>query len=339
MASENYPHLAKRRFSTDMVAPKHRFEAFRSRINTMFDMERLPTSDTTAEFCGAIDSVNLGSVLVSSMRTKPFQHSRSRRRLMRDFVDHMLLRVDLDPDSLSGSGLGLKIIDLGQPTQPDITPGQNVSVVIPRRLLGDAADAAASRHGLVLRDGAALVLADHLQSLMRHAEGLSPNAGLGLAEVTPALAAACLRPTADNIVRARRELSGVALNRARRVIEDHLHAPDLTPDFVARAAGLSRSALYRLFEPAGGVAAVIRETRLRAAARILARAETTLRIADVAEHFGFSSEAHFSRAFKAYFDCTPRDLRFGGRAETSSTQPGLDADPLSPVFHKWLRLI
>lgn len=339
MASANSPQLAIRRFDTDMVAPEHRYDAFRSRIDTMFDMEPLPETDAPSEFRGAIDSVNLGSVLVSSMKTKPFQHARSRRRLMRDFVDHMLLRVDIDAKTVSQTGLGLKIIDLGQPTEPDITPGYNVSVVIPRRLLGDAADQAAARHGQVLRDGAALILADHLQSLMRHAEGLSPGTGLGLAEVTPALAAACLRPGADNLAKARRELSVVAANRARRVIEDNLLAPDLTPDRVARAAGLSRSSLYRLFEPAGGVAAVIRQARLRAAARLLASSPISVRIAAVAEQFGFSSEAQFSRAFRAYFDCSPRDMRLDRSSRGRGSQADWGTGPEGPVFHHWLRLI
>ncbi len=54
-----------------------------------------------------------------------------------------------------------------------------------------------------------------------------------------------------------------ARRRAETLLEVHLHDPGFGPLELARLLGLSRSALYRLFEPDGGVAAFIRDRRLR----------------------------------------------------------------------------
>ena len=58
---------------------------------------------------------------------------------------------------------------------------------------------------------------------------------------------------------------------ARRYIEANLGQADLTPESVLAASQLSRPTLYRLFEPEGGLAAYIRNRRLREAADELHR--------------------------------------------------------------------
>lgn len=99
-----------------------------------------------------------------------------------------------------------------------------------------------------------------------------------------------------------------AMNRARRFIHEHLFDSDLTPERVLRVSGLSRASLYRLFEHQGGLAAYIRDLRLRAAATDLVRLPD-LPIKDIAYSVGFKSASDFSRAFRRAFDTTPQELR------------------------------
>ncbi|MEU5880622.1 helix-turn-helix domain-containing protein [Spirillospora sp. NPDC047279] len=95
-------------------------------------------------------------------------------------------------------------------------------------------------------------------------------------------------------------------------IERHLHDARLTPGRVADAMGMSARHLGRIFEAAGTTPARhILERRLQRAHADLAGSGTT--IADIAHRWGFSSQAHFTRRFRARFGRTPTEARHSPR--------------------------
>ncbi|EHH67676.1 helix-turn-helix domain-containing protein [Gluconobacter morbifer] len=97
----------------------------------------------------------------------------------------------------------------------------------------------------------------------------------------------------------------------RHYIEARLHEPDLTPQTIASAYGISARALYQLFdgEP-GAVAGWILNRRLeRIHADLTDPAHDALTIADIALRHGFRNAAHFSRRFRQKFGVSPRDIR------------------------------
>ncbi|SDG24869.1 helix-turn-helix domain-containing protein [Pelagibacterium luteolum] len=297
------------RFCTSQVVPPERYPAFKIRINTMFDMdpdaERAP-----ADFAGRITSTHTGQMLVSAMETETFRFERSRKRLMIDHLDHMMVRVDLDgPWDRGGAAHALTIIDLGQVTETADIACHNISLVVPRRALAESLPGMDRLHANRLTSPSALILADHIVSLMRHADGLDPDVVGALSDITPALIAACLRPQLRAEGLAQREFDIMMLERVRACLRANLYNPALDPDFLQKTAGVSRATLYRLFEPMGGVAAAIRTARLRQALRDIARTGPDAKIADISHALGFSSDAHFSRSFKAHFGCSPRDAR------------------------------
>jgi AraC-like DNA-binding protein len=96
------------------------------------------------------------------------------------------------------------------------------------------------------------------------------------------------------------------LDKALAFIDRHLARSDLAPALLEKSLALSRSGLYRLFEPLGGVRNAILERRLERAMRILltsTAAKPPLR--SIARDHGFSSEEQYSRAFRARFGTTP----------------------------------
>jgi AraC-like DNA-binding protein len=102
------------------------------------------------------------------------------------------------------------------------------------------------------------------------------------------------------------------LAAAREHIRRNLRDRDLSVDSVAAAVGISPRHLRRLFAAEGTtVAAHLRDLRLEAAEAEL-RAPSTARIADVAARWAFSSQAHFTHAFKERFGMTPSHVRAGG---------------------------
>lgn len=99
--------------------------------------------------------------------------------------------------------------------------------------------------------------------------------------------------------------------RIRSYIAANLVYPDLGPDAVARAHFISRSYLDRLFEgQPRTVTETIRDARLERCRQDLADPRLAGRtILDIALTWGFASAAHFSRAFRARYGMSPRDLR------------------------------
>ena len=99
--------------------------------------------------------------------------------------------------------------------------------------------------------------------------------------------------------------------RIRSHIAEHLADPRLGPDAIARTQFISRSYLDRLFadEPRS-VAETIRDARLERCRQDLADPRLAGRtILDIALTWGFTSAAHFSRAFRARYGITPREAR------------------------------
>ncbi|MDL4815341.1 helix-turn-helix domain-containing protein [Actinomadura opuntiae] len=98
---------------------------------------------------------------------------------------------------------------------------------------------------------------------------------------------------------------------AEDYIERHLHDASLTPAEVARVVGVSVRHLGRIFEPAGTTPSrFILERRLQGAhAELTGGGTARTTIADVAHRWGFSSQAHFARRFRARFGGTPREAR------------------------------
>lgn len=102
----------------------------------------------------------------------------------------------------------------------------------------------------------------------------------------------------------------VQLRAALDYIDRHLGDPRLDPARVARASGVSLRQLYELFAVTDQpVWAHIRQRRLARAHDELVRDSTRDSIASVAKSVGFSSSAHFTRAFRSQFGETPSAVR------------------------------
>lgn len=106
-------------------------------------------------------------------------------------------------------------------------------------------------------------------------------------------------------------LSASYLLAAKHCILEQLADPALSCERVAAQTGISTRHLARLFAMEDTQPhRFILEKRLQRAYQLLSRGEDRgLDIAEIAYRHGFSSQAHFARAFKAYFGRTPSDVR------------------------------
>lgn len=110
------------------------------------------------------------------------------------------------------------------------------------------------------------------------------------------------------------------LERAKTYIAAHLEQSDLSLARIAAQMGCSPRYLFRAFEIEGMTPSqFLWDRRLVLARADLASPECARRsISDVAFSLGFSSSAHFSRAFRNRYDISPRDWR---RAALGSVRP------------------
>ena len=162
-------------------------------------------------------------------------------------------------------------------------------------------------HGVVLRANrpATRLLTHALDALLETIEHLS------VAQAEAAVAGFVLVATQawiDASASTTAENSHV-LDRAVSLLAANLSHPAMTPDKLAERVGISRTSLYRLFAPYGGVAAYQLKLRLDASLKaLLDRSTKSVSISSVALQNGFTSHTSFSRAFRARFDRTPGDV-------------------------------
>jgi AraC-like DNA-binding protein len=162
-----------------------------------------------------------------------------------------------------------------------------------------------------------------------------------LAEAEPAaksllaLIAGAIVAHAEPATGDQRPVEKMLLASGRAFVEQNLADTELSPEAVRDHLGISRSLLYKVFEPLGGVSVFIQARRLDQAfdAILQDRAEQHT-LAEIAYRHGFRSDAHFSRAFRGRFGVTPGRLR---RLGETARQEGLSALERPDDVFAWLR--
>lgn len=338
-------------FATDQLAGEERFEAWRSSISVIFDVAPVGC-EPPEDFQASVTASHLGALLVGDLHFGRQQFSRSAPRVARDGVDHYLVQWyrsggfvgqhDDGVDMAVHAG-DITVFDLGRTQRTYAQPSHVLSLVVPREIAAESFGGRdADLHGTVLRQGTALggLLSDYLRSLHHRLPDVTLAEAPAVVQATTQMLAACLRPSRHALAQARAEVQGVTLERIQRHIAQNLAAP-LSPDALCQHFGISRSLLYRLFEPLGGVAHYVQQRRLLRAFHALASpANRRLRVAEVASRSGFASEAHFSRTFRAAFGLTPRDVRaMAGRALAKAAGTGGKAGVFTAEYADWVRAL
>lgn len=207
----------------------------------------------------------------------------------------------------------LYVTDATQSVEATVTAGNMLWVAIPRALLPANTELL---HGESLTHGIGQLFADHLRSLANNLPRLTTNDAPHVAQSTIHLASACASTDSDLREQASVAIDDALLARVQRYIDANLLDYDLTPNLICKDVGVSRSRLYQLFEPHGGVMRQIQRKRLELVYRTLADPTRPKEsIASIAWRNGFRDEKYLCRIFKAEFGHTPSEtLEQIGRA-------------------------
>ncbi len=324
---------------TEQMRPHERLSLWREAVATHEVI--LPEDRDPNRFGARGCTWHLGTALLAEVRATPQRMVRSARAVRTDHFDHYIVRLQ-KAGRWTGNAGGrtvtvepgsVVVLDMAHPGDAYMTDIANISLVVPRDTLDDML-APFDMHGLVVNNGMAALLRSHLRELAANVPRLQVSDARRVADATLGLVAACLAPSRDAVERARAPLEGALIAEIRRYVDHHLHAPDLSPQRVGAALGLSRSTLYSACEPMGGVAAFIQQRRLRRIHAILTDPRDRRRIAEVAEQHGFTSGAHFSRAFRRAFGYSPREAREAGAARPLDAG---DAASTGGGYAAWIR--
>ena len=326
------------RFDAAALPVAEQFEAWRQALGITHEAI-LPDRDPRSGFAASSEVWRVGQTVLTDSRFDPLHFARPAARARRDGIDHYTLLLGRSggwAGEVGGTTLAVGpdqvcMLDLARPMESQTSATESLCMLIPRDLL-DARLPPGARHGMVLRDGAGALLADYLRALARRLPTLALGDAGAVEHATLGVIAACLAPSADRAAAAAMEFDTTRLAAARRVVAAELENPALAPDWLAARLGLSRTTLYRLFAPLGGVAGYIQDRRLDRVRALLGDAASRRRISDLAFACGFASEAHFSRLFRARFGVTARDWRAAVRGGPSAQAAGEHGR----LYHAWV---
>lgn len=334
------------RFATENFRPHEQFDAWRDSISVVFDIDR-PPETARLGFQAEVNAYQLGSVVLSKVKFDSQQFARSRRRAAADGLDHYLIQLYAtggltgmadNRDRVLNAG-DVQILDLSRTNETRANASGTIALVVPRDLLRESLGAPVDMHGLVLQGdrGAGGLLSDYMRSLFSRAGSIVASDATSIAHGSADIIAACFRGTADTITRAHAPLEAVLLDRLKKHVEEQLENSSLSVQSICRTFRISRSRLYRLFEPLGGISRYIQRKRLARAHVDLANPSKAYRpIYDIAYGAGFGSEAHFSRAFRSMFGCSPSDVRRELKKGSSSRSTSAGRAAL-PTYGDWIR--
>lgn len=338
-------------FLTHDLPGRDQFDAWREVISVVFNVEPLDGAATEG-FGARANAFHLGELVLVNTRFEGQRFVRTARQLRTDWLDHYLVQfyrhggyvgeaggdgIEIPPESVS-------VLDLAQSVQTRATAAECVSLVVPRDVMARLVPDAEALHGRVLEGAASALLGDHFTSLERRLPGLAATQAPEVARATCHLVAACLHPTAGNAEQARAQLDGLLLARARRCIDARIDDPrggELDPGDLCRAIGVSRSRLYALFQPKGGVRRYVQARRLARVHAALADPAERRSIMVLADRFGFASHAHLSRLFRHHYGYRPSDVRARpAQVLQARASHGIAVDRRDePGFDDWIRAL
>jgi AraC-like DNA-binding protein len=314
---------------TTGLPPQDQFAAWRAMRAPV--LEALPGAAAAQGFAAITQAWRLVGFVLEHTRRDACGYRRTPAQIRRDSLDHWLVAVCREGSLRQRSGGTETIMLPGAPfvfSMADPFESERegprldwLCLYLPRDAVPEIEGALSMAANGRLHGPMAQVLADLLEGLVDRL----PEVGAAEAPHIAAAMESLLRGACPEGVDAgsRALVAAGQLARLRRLIRENLGLATLGPERLCRLAGMSRSQLYRLFEPLGGVACSILRERLRWAFRRLADPTEQRSIASIAEAVGMFDPSTFSRAFRQEFGCPPGEVRAAARAGLGVSLPDL----------------
>ena len=272
-----------------------KISAWREAVAPIWDV-RIRKEDTP-DFRGRSEVYHLGNAIIGFTAASELHIERSRSLVARMGVDHIAIKMRMDGHArveAAGRGAALSpgdiaVLDLSRSLSLQSTEYRAMTLIMPRALFPKDGQNLDDAHGLILRGSTPFgtLMRDHLRSLGTNAPRFSAAESRAAVEATAILLSMAARTATGGDRGGRPSEQAPVFLVIRRYIDAEIGSPHLSVSHLCQRFGLSRSGLFRLFAPLGGVVEYIRRRRLVRAYRDLAEAGPRgIRVSEVAYRYG-----------------------------------------------------
>lgn len=303
-------------FSTQALSRRGQYEGWREAISATHLAWDLPHRSESA-FNGHLRRQALGAADIIHCICDPCRGRRGRAEIARtEAASYGLLYIVGGRELVSQDGREADLAagsfvlwDSQRRIDFQVPEGlRKITLMLPQPLLDPVLPNARDMTGMPVtaRSGPGALLAAHLRTLGRQAATLSPSQQQAVLQGSLALLAAAFEilPAAAGASH-----QGRLLARIGGHIQTHLDDPELAPEQVADAIGISLRQLHRVFAASGWTVErwIWRQRLLRCRDDLALPGVTP--VSQIAFRRGFSDAAHFSRAFRRAFGMSPKAWR------------------------------
>ena len=311
-------------FDTYDLPPGGQFAAWHDSFAPILELNQIDA--LAAGFEGRQLLWDLGSLVLARIRTDAVTFAGLAGRTRGDPLDHwvmtFLLRGKMSTrtptrtfDANTGS---VQVHTLSRSFEGSTTNSEMLMLFVPRDFCPEVERVLDATEFSAFAGGMGRLLFDYIIGVAKRLPMLDMQDLPSLVAAMRAMILACTTRSADHIKDGQEPITATLFARARRFIQSKLFDATFDAETLRREMGISRTRLYRLFEPYGGVAHYIQHRRLIDAHLALTDPGDQRLIAEIAEQRGFSDGTEFSRAFKREFGYSPSDVRKGGKNSAPS---------------------
>ena len=339
------PALSPLHFSTQNLPLAEQFEAWRAYMQPVIDVH-LPDGISPQDGFFATHTVwHLGKMLFVQQKSDAYSYARTPAQLRYSPIDHWYLGLrrsgqawtEVDGRVIKTNDGKVAFRTLGHAYRGRCTKSEIVLLYMPYSLFADEAGSFKTANNSILSGNLAALLASYLGQVEAHLPALTADDLPRIVQTIRNMIINGIEPYVKTEQNASVQVNSGTMERIHHYIHHNLYEPHLNPDRICRAVGISRTRLYQLFEPNGGVLNYIRKQRLQAAYETLQDPTNHDRILDIAQTAGFDVAANFTRAFTNEFGISPSEVRkslIPFHPEITDAAPKNDT---ARSFESWLR--
>ena len=302
--------------TTSGLPPGEAYERWRNLMAPLYEVR--PTTPSAALPFGSNIAYQVGD-LVAHRTLLSTQHLKRDRRRVDAGPDHYTFQLyrsgryrgTIAGKAISASSGTVTLIGRRHLIDGMLDQADTTGIVVPCTHL----------HGLPLEDHDLLfdaarnrLLATYILNVYRRLPATHPDNASTVANEFVAFLRRLLDPSPATDVLEGHELYGGLLALAKMIVQENLSRTTLSPELIAERMQISRSTLYRMFEPEGGVMHFVQGERLRAVRDALADPMERRTISRLAEVYAFNTISQLSRSFRNYYGTPPQIWRSEIRA-------------------------
>jgi AraC-like DNA-binding protein len=306
----NNPHIL---FDSEKIDAPHRREAWVEFMRPLYEVSPVEEANK-ADFGGTAKGWVVGDLLFGdiSFGAQIMEHRRGKHSRNGDH-DHLFLQIFSSGGTRAIHGdtpLAVRpgdvhLFDFARDRRSVSTHSRVQGLVLPYEAAGYEPGLDPDASVFASNSPVGYILGTLFSVVSKQLPSLTPDEAMTVgkmitATLQVALGSAKSEAALDGAISARR----LAM---RQFVVGNLHRLDLEAATLARAFGISRATVFRDFDNGGLQHFIVNHRLDRALDELASGPDRRGRIAQVAEKWGFSSHAHFSRAFKDHFGFSPSD--------------------------------